>query len=77
MIKPRALGNETRQANKKLRRERIFDIAKQLIAANGLDDFTIAELAQKSGVTTPTIHNLFGKKGRHCCRANCGISLIS
>ena len=62
MIKPRALGNETRQANKKLRRERIFDIAKQLIAANGLDDFTIAELAQKSGVTTPTIHNLFGKK---------------
>ncbi|MFT7112176.1 MAG: DNA-binding transcriptional regulator YbjK, partial [Porticoccaceae bacterium] len=35
-----ALGNTTRQANKKLRRERIFNIAKRLIAAKGLEDFT-------------------------------------
>ena len=57
-----ALGNTTRQANKKLRRERIFNIAKRLIAAKGLEDFTISELADEAGVTTPTIHNLFGKK---------------
>ena len=57
-----ALGNTTRQANKKLRRERIFNIAKRLIAAKGLEDFTISELAKEAGVTTPTIHNLFGKK---------------
>ena len=57
-----ALGNATRQANKKLRRERIFNIAKRLIAAKGLEDFTISELADEAGVTTPTIHNLFGKK---------------
>ena len=57
-----ALGNTTRQANKKLRRERIFNIAKRLIAAKGLEDFTISELAEEAGVTTPTIHNLFGKK---------------
>ena len=57
-----ALGNVTRQANKKLRRERIFNIAKRLIAAKGLEDFTISELADEAGVTTPTIHNLFGKK---------------
>jgi len=57
-----ALGNVTRQANKKLRRERIFTIAKRLIAAKGLEDFTISELADEAGVTTPTIHNLFGKK---------------
>ena len=57
-----ALGNVTRQANKKLRRERIFNIAKRLIAAKGLEDFTISELAEEAGVTTPTIHNLFGKK---------------
>ena len=57
-----ALGNVTRQANKKLRRERIFNLAKRLIAAKGLEDFTISELADEAGVTTPTIHNLFGKK---------------
>ncbi len=58
----KALGNVTRQANKKLRRERIFTIAKRLIAEKGLEDFTISELAEEAGVTTPTIHNLFGKK---------------
>jgi len=63
MQKPvKALGNVTRQANKKLRRERIFNIAKRLIADKGLEDFTISELAEEAGVTTPTIHNLFGKK---------------
>ena len=63
MKKPvKALGNETRQANKKLRRERIFNIAKRLIAEKGLEDFTISELAEEAGVTKPTIHNLFGKK---------------
>jgi AcrR family transcriptional regulator len=45
-----------------LRRERIFNIAKRLIAAKGLEEFTISELADEAGVTTPTIHNLFGKK---------------
>ena len=58
----KALGNVTRQANKKLRRESIFTIAKRLIATKGLEDFTISELAFEAGVTTPTIHNLFGKK---------------
>ena len=58
----KALGNVTRQANKKLRRERIFNIAKRLIAEQGLEDFTISKLAEKAEVTTPTIHNLFGKK---------------
>ncbi|MDB9829929.1 TetR/AcrR family transcriptional regulator [Gammaproteobacteria bacterium] len=63
MNKPtKALGNKTRQANKKLRRERIFNIAMRLIAEKGLEDFTISELAEEAGVTTPTIHNLFGKK---------------
>lgn len=58
----KAHGNVTRQANKKLRRERIFNIAKKLIALKGLDEFTISELAEEAGVSTPTIHNLFGKK---------------
>ena len=63
MKKPvKALGDVTRQANKKLRRERIFNLAKRLIAEKGLEDFTISELAEEAGVTTPTIHNLFGRK---------------
>ena len=63
MKKPvRALGDATRQANKKLRRERIFTIAKRQIATKGLEEFTISELAEEAGVSTPTIHNLFGKK---------------
>lgn len=55
-------GNIARQANKKLRRERILDIAKHLIASKGLEAFTFSQLATEAGVSTPTIHNLFGKK---------------
>ena len=57
-----ARGNVTRQANKKLRRQRILDIAKHLIASQGFEAFTLSQLAKEAGVSTPTIHNLFGKK---------------
>ena len=57
-----ARGNITRQANKKLRRQRILDIAKNLIASQGFEAFTLSQLAKEAGVSTPTIHNLFGKK---------------
>ncbi len=54
--------NSTRQANKILRRNRILNIAKHLIASEGLEAFTLSQLADKAGVSVPTIHNLFGKK---------------
>ena len=54
--------NSTRQANKILRRNRILNIAKHLIASEGLEVFTLSQLADKAGVSVPTIHNLFGKK---------------
>ena len=54
--------NSTRQANKILRRNRILNIAKHLIASKGLEAFTLSQLADKAGVSAPTIHNLFGKK---------------
>jgi len=57
-----ARGNATRQANKELRRQHILDIARDLIATRGLDDFTLKELAIGADVSLPTIHNLFGKK---------------
>ena len=33
-----------------------------LIATDGIEGFTINRLAREAGVSTPTIHNLFGKK---------------
>ena len=57
-----ARGNIARQANKKLRRQRILDLAVHLIASDGIEGFTINRLASEAGVSTPTIHNLFGKK---------------
>jgi len=57
-----ARGNATRQANKEIRRQRILDIARDLIASRGLDGFTLKELATTADVSLPTIHNLFGKK---------------
>ena len=57
-----ARGNTTRQANKELRKERILDVARDLITSNGFEAFTLSELAKKADVSIPTIHNLFGKK---------------
>ncbi len=57
-----APGHATRQANKELRRQKILGIARELIASQGFDGFTISELADRSGVSIPTVHNLFGKK---------------
>ena len=57
-----ARGQATRQANKELRKQKILNVARELIATQGFDAFTINELASRSGVTMPTVHNLFGKK---------------
>lgn len=57
-----ARGNSTRQANKELRRQKILSVARDLITTQGFEAFTLSELAARSGVSVPTIHNLFGKK---------------
>ena len=57
-----ARGNTTRQANKALRKQRILDEARDLIASGGFEAFTLSELANRSNVSVPTIHNLLGKK---------------
>jgi AcrR family transcriptional regulator len=57
-----ARGNATRQLNKAMRREKILDLARELIATQGFDAFTLSELAARAEVSVPTIHNLFGKK---------------
>ena len=61
-IPGKAHGNVARQANKQLRRQRILEHAAQLMASEGIEAFTINRLASETGVSTPTIHNLFGKK---------------
>jgi len=60
--KATAPGHATRQVNKQLRRQKILGVARELIASQGFDAFTISELASRSGVSIPTVHNLFGKK---------------
>ena len=60
--KATAPGYATRQVNKELRKQNILGIARELIASQGYDAFTINELASRSGVSIPTVHNLFGKK---------------
>ena len=57
-----ARGHATRQENKARRMERILSEARNLIAEEGFDALTISEVAVRSEVTIPTVHNLFGKK---------------
>ncbi|MEP4485818.1 MAG: TetR/AcrR family transcriptional regulator [Halioglobus sp.] len=57
-----AKGQATRQANKERRREKILSVARSLIAEEGFDALTISKMAERSGVTIPTVHNLLGKK---------------
>ena len=57
-----ARGHATRQENKARRMERILSEARNLIAEEGFDALTISEVAARSEVTIPTVHNLFGKK---------------
>ena len=70
-----ARGNSTRQANKALRKQRILDEARELIATKGFEAFTLSELAQRAGVSIPTIHNLFGKK-QEVFEALCGEMVV-
>lgn len=57
-----AKGDATRTANKQKRRNYILACAGEMIAEDGLDALTLARLAERAGVTVPTIHNLIGKK---------------
>ena len=59
-----ARGSVTRTANKIRRKERILSCAKQIIATQGYDALTLAQLASDAEVTIPTIHNLLGKKSQ-------------
>ena len=70
-----ARGNITRQANKALRKQKILDEARELITTQGFEAFTLSELAQRAGVSIPTIHNLFGKK-QEVFEALCGEMVV-
>ena len=70
-----ARGNNTRQANKALRKQKILDEARALITTQGFESFTLSELAQRAGVSIPTIHNLFGKK-QEVFEALCGEMVV-
>ena len=46
-----ARGNSARQANKKLREQRILNLAVHLVASDGMEDFTINPL--EIGILNP------------------------
>ncbi|MEM1403623.1 MAG: TetR/AcrR family transcriptional regulator [Pseudomonadota bacterium] len=52
----------TRVANKQKRREQILEGARALLLEGGYDAFTTRKLAERSGVSVPTIYNLIGGK---------------
>lgn len=44
------------------RRERILEAARELVAEKGYDGLTMRDLAERSGVSVPTLYNLCGTK---------------
>lgn len=59
---PTARGMKTRTENKQKRREFILACAADIIAKDGVDALTITQLAERSNVTIPTVHNLLGRR---------------
>ena len=57
-----ARGSATRNANMALRRKRILNTARDIIADAGFDALSIRELARRADLTVPTIYNLIGNK---------------
>jgi len=62
MAENAARGRATRTANMAMRRDRILDTARDIIAESGFEALGIRELARRAGVTVPTIYNLIGNK---------------
>ena len=52
----------TRLRNIDARRQRILDSASYMLAGGGLAGLTLRALAEKAGITVPTIYNLIGAK---------------
>lgn len=57
-----APGLAKRLENSRIRRDFILASAAHLIEENGIESLTLNKLAERSGVTVPTIQNLIGKK---------------
>ena len=62
MAQAAARGAATRTANMQIRRKRILDCARDVIAEDGFDALNLRSLADRAGVTVPTIYNLIGNK---------------
>ena len=57
-----SLGESTRTKNMATRRNAILREARSLIAIEGFEALKIRDLAEKAGLTVPTIYNLIGGK---------------
>ncbi|MEM9103941.1 MAG: TetR/AcrR family transcriptional regulator [Pseudomonadota bacterium] len=61
-IKKRPYDATGRQAQSKLAKERILLAASELFKANGFDAVTIEAIANKAGVSVPTVYSKFKSK---------------
>lgn len=62
MTQAHAKGSDTRKANMELRRLKILETARKIIAEQGFNTLNLRDLAESAGVTVPTIYNLIGNK---------------
>lgn len=60
--KKRIYNSESRQAKATLTRRRILETAHNLFISKGFEGLTIEKLAEKAGVSSPTIYGLFQSK---------------
>ena len=51
-----------REKNLEMRRQRILDATRELIARDGIDGWSMRRLADAADVSVPTLYNLFGSK---------------
>ena len=56
------MGSTTQATNMERRRQRILAEARTALANDGFEGLTLRTLAQRAGVTVPTIYNLVGNK---------------
>jgi AcrR family transcriptional regulator len=62
--KRRAYDNRLREEQGQKTRERILEAATALLAEGGDSDYTIAHVAERAGVSEPTIYRHFGSRDR-------------
>ncbi len=57
------VASVSREDNKRVRRGKIFSVARSIIHSDGVEGLSLRGLAEQAGVTVPTLYNLIGSRG--------------